>query len=155
MLTLRLAAVAALAALLTGCGTDEPTSTSTATPPPTKADVVGSAPQDSPEKLFAEYVTRLSKADGAGTCALFTTGGVGYFEDEWQVEGCELVVTKAAGKIADTTAFAAKTTPKSNVKDSDTVVELSGCGVGGMKVLKSDKGWLIDAYRHPDAVAGC
>ncbi|CRK58534.1 hypothetical protein [Alloactinosynnema sp. L-07] len=152
MLTLRLTAVAVLAVLLTGCGTDDKP---TATPPPTKAEVVGSAPQDSPEKLYAEYVTRLSKADGAGTCALFTPGGVVAFEDEWRTEGCELVVTKAAGKIADVAAFAAKTTPKSNVKDSDTVVELSGCAVGGMKVLKSDKGWLIDAYRHPDAVAGC
>ncbi len=148
----RLASVLLVACALTACGTDDPAPT---TPPPTKASVVGTAPQESPEKLFAEYVTRLSKVDGPGTCSLFTEGGVIAFEDEWQETPCDLVVTKAAGRIQDLAAFGAKTTPKAVNKDSDTVVELSACGVGGMKALKSDKGWLIDAYRGPSSVDGC
>ena len=116
--------------------------------------VDGPAPQESPERLFAEYVSRLSRADAPAVCALFTPAGKAAYQDEWGVTQCDLGVTEAARGIGDPAAFAAKT-PDSTIRDSDTVVELSGCGVGAMKALAAEQGWLVDAYLHPDAVESC
>lgn len=116
--------------------------------------VDGPTPQESPERLFAEYVGRLSRADAPAVCALFTPSGKAAYQDEWGTTQCELGVTEAAGGLGDPSAFAAKS-PDSTIRDSETVVELSGCGVGAMKALSGDGGWLIDAYLHPDAVEGC
>ncbi|MDQ3403764.1 MAG: hypothetical protein M3548_10260 [Actinomycetota bacterium] len=157
----RTASIIVLTAALgfaTGCSAEAPAPAPTSTEPsapPTKAGGPGSGPQESPEKLYAEFVTRLSKVDGPGVCALFTKEGAVAYEDEYETAPCDLVPTKAAAKIKDLDAFGRNVTPKSNVKDSDTVVELTGCGVGAMKALKSDKGWLIDAYLNPAAVPGC
>jgi hypothetical protein len=120
--------------------------------PPMKVDAT--APQDSPERLYGEFVSRLSEADGPGVCALFTPSGKVAFHEEWGTTACDLGVTAAAGELGDPAAFAAKT-PESTIRDSETVVEMSGCGVGAMKALSGDGGWLIDAYLHPDAVEGC
>ncbi|MDQ3579705.1 MAG: hypothetical protein M3443_19350 [Actinomycetota bacterium] len=158
----RTASIIALTAALgfaTGCSAadpaPDPASTTASTAPQTKAGGPGTGPQESPEKLYAEFVTRLSKVDGPGVCALFTKEGAVAYEDEFETAPCDLVPTKAASKIEDLDAFGKNLTPKTNVKDSDTVVELTGCGVGAMKALKSDKGWLIDAYLNPAAVPGC
>lgn len=124
----------------------------TAEPPPLKSD--GPTPQESPERLYSEYVTRLSRADAPGVCALFTASGKIAFQDEWGAAQCDLGVTKAAAAITDPAAFAGKA-PGATIRDSETVVELSGCGVGAMKALSSPEGWLFDAYLHPSAVTDC
>lgn len=142
MKTRRLAVLLAL--LAAACSTPER--------PPMKVD--GPTPQESPERLFTEYVSRLSRADAPAVCALFTDAGKAAYQDEWGTTQCDLGVTKAARGVSDPAAYAAKA-PDSTIRDSDTVVEMSGCGVGAMKALAGEGGWLIDAYLHPDAVDGC
>ena len=156
----RLACAVLAAALLAACSAEPER-------PPMKVND-GPAPQESPERLYGEFVSRLSKADGPGVCALFTPAGqVAFqeewgttacgqvaFQEEWGTTACDLGVTEAAGQLGDPAAFAAKT-PESTIRDSETVVEMSGCGVGAMKALAAEGGWLIDAFLHPDAVEDC
>jgi hypothetical protein len=142
----RLACAVLATALLAACSAEPER-------PPMKGND-GPAPQESPERLYGEFVSRLSAADGPGTCALFTPAGQVAFQEEWGTTACDLGVTAAAGELADPAAFAAKK-PESTIRDSETVVEMSGCGVGAMKAISAEGGWLIDAFLHPNAVEDC
>jgi hypothetical protein len=113
-----------------------------------KAVTVGSAPQKTPEALYAAFEERLGKRDYAGVCALFSASGVGAFIEDEHAADCQGAAINHVKDLSDATMSALADgdhKPHTSTVESASA-SMSNCSVGVLDMTKLEKGWLITDY---------